>query len=40
MLREGRYPPGQIDGEWTKQMIQKFNQWLEQKGLKMRMPEQ
>jgi 4-hydroxy-4-methyl-2-oxoglutarate aldolase len=32
MLREGKYTPGQIDGEWTKQMIQEFNKWLEQKG--------
>jgi regulator of RNase E activity RraA len=39
MLREGRYGPGQIDGEWTRQMIQEFNQWAEQKGLKLRLPE-
>jgi 4-hydroxy-4-methyl-2-oxoglutarate aldolase len=40
MLREGKYTPGQIDGEWTKQMIREFNKWLEQKGSKLRMPEQ
>jgi 4-hydroxy-4-methyl-2-oxoglutarate aldolase len=39
MLREGKYTPGQIDGEWTKPMIQEFNKWLEQKGSKLRMPE-
>ena len=39
MLREGRYGPGQIDGEWSKQMIHEYNLWLEQKGLKERMPE-
>jgi len=40
MLREGKYTPGQIDGDWTKPMIQEFNRWLEQKGSKLRMPEQ
>jgi regulator of RNase E activity RraA len=40
MLREGKYTPGQIDHKWTKPMIQEFNKWLEQKGLKMRMPEE
>jgi 4-hydroxy-4-methyl-2-oxoglutarate aldolase len=40
MLREGKYTPGQIDGEWTKPMIREFNKWLEQKGSKLRMPEQ
>jgi regulator of RNase E activity RraA len=40
MLREGKYTPGQIDRQWTKQMIQEFNKWLEQKGLKLRMPEE
>jgi regulator of RNase E activity RraA len=39
MLREGRYTPGQIDGEWTRQMIHEFNSWAEQKGLKLRLPE-
>jgi regulator of RNase E activity RraA len=40
MLREGKYTPGQIDRKWTKPMIQEFNKWLEQKGLKIRMPEE
>jgi len=40
MLRDGKYTPGQIDARWTKQMIQQFNAWLEQKGSKRRMPEQ
>jgi regulator of RNase E activity RraA len=38
MLREGKYTPGQIDGKWTKSMIEQFNQWLQQKGSKLRMP--
>ena len=40
MLREGKYTPGEIDRKWSKPMIQEFNKWLEQKGLKMRMPEE
>jgi 4-hydroxy-4-methyl-2-oxoglutarate aldolase len=40
MLREGKYPPGQIDGRWTKKMIDEFNAWLEQKGSKVRMHRQ
>jgi regulator of RNase E activity RraA len=40
MLREHKYTPGQIDRKWTKPMIQEFNKWLEEKGLKMRMPEE
>jgi regulator of RNase E activity RraA len=40
MLREGKYTPGQIDRKWTKPMIQEFNKWLEQKGLKLHMPEE
>jgi regulator of RNase E activity RraA len=38
MLREGRYTPGEIDGKWTKEMIEQFNAWLEKKGSKLRMP--
>jgi len=38
MLREGRYTPGQIDGRWTKAMVEEFNAWLEKKGSKRRMP--
>ena len=40
MLREGKYTPGEIDRKWTKPMIQEFNKWLEQKGLKLHMPEE
>jgi 4-hydroxy-4-methyl-2-oxoglutarate aldolase len=39
MLREGRYTPGQIDGKWTKEMIEQFNAWLEKKGPRLHMPE-
>ena len=38
MLREGKYTPGEIDGEWTRGMVEQFNRWLEQKGSKLRMP--
>ena len=37
MLREGRYTPGQIDTTWTREMVEEFNKWAEQKGLKVRM---
>ncbi|HTS72063.1 MAG TPA: RraA family protein [Terriglobia bacterium] len=40
MLREGKYTPGEIDRKWSKPMIQEFNKWLEQKGSKLRMPEE
>jgi regulator of RNase E activity RraA len=40
MLREGKYTPGQIDGKWTRQMIQEFNAWAARKGSKLHMPEQ
>lgn len=39
MLREGKYTPGEIDRKWSKPMIEEFNKWLEQKGSKLRMPE-
>jgi regulator of RNase E activity RraA len=39
MLREGKYTPGQIDGKWTREMVQSFNQWAEQKGSHIRLPE-
>ncbi len=39
MLREGKYTPGQIDAKWTKEIIEQFNAWLEEKGSKLRMPE-
>ena len=38
MLRQGKYTPGQIDGTWTREMIEQFNAWLQQKGSKLRMP--
>jgi regulator of RNase E activity RraA len=38
MLREGKYTPGQIDAKWTRSMVEQFNQWLTQKGSKLRMP--
>ncbi|HEV2492861.1 MAG TPA: RraA family protein [Terriglobia bacterium] len=40
MLREGKYTPGEIDGKWTKAMIEEFNRWVEQKGSKQRMKEE
>src|SRR5436190_486567 len=40
MLRQGKYTPGQIDRKWTKEMIEEFNKWLEQKGSKLRMKEE
>jgi 4-hydroxy-4-methyl-2-oxoglutarate aldolase len=40
MLREGKYTPGEIDRKWSKPMIEEFNKWLEQKGSKLRMPEE
>lgn len=39
MLREGKYKPGEIDRKWTRPMIEEFNQWLQQKGSKLKMPE-
>lgn len=40
MLREGKYTPGQIDTRWSKEMIEEFNAWAKQKGLKANMPVQ
>jgi 4-hydroxy-4-methyl-2-oxoglutarate aldolase len=37
MLREQKYTPGQIDGRWTNQMIDEFNQWAASKGSKVRL---
>lgn len=41
MLREGKYTPGQIDGRWTRKMVEEFNAWVVQKGsrLRMKVPE-
>ncbi len=38
MLREGKYAPGQVDGQWTPQMVDEFNHFLESKGSKLRYP--
>ncbi len=38
MLREGRYSPGQVDGRWTRRMIEEFNLFQEQNGRKRRLP--
>jgi 4-hydroxy-4-methyl-2-oxoglutarate aldolase len=38
MLREGKYAPGQVDGQWSPQMIEEFNKYLESKGSKLRLP--
>jgi 4-hydroxy-4-methyl-2-oxoglutarate aldolase len=37
MLRQQKYTPGQIDGRWTNQMIEEFNQWAAAKGSKQRL---
>ena len=39
MLRERKYTPGEIDGQWSPAMIDEFNAWLASKGSKMRMPK-
>ena len=40
MLREGMYTPGQVDGRWTKEMIEEFNRYAEQQGAKVRKKEE
>jgi len=37
MLRQGRYTPGQIDGQWTKEMVEEFNRWAKERGAVLRM---
>jgi 4-hydroxy-4-methyl-2-oxoglutarate aldolase len=38
MLREEKYTPGQIDSQWTPQMIEHFNKWVaETKHSKLRL---
>ncbi len=37
MLRLGKYTPGEIDSRWTREMIEEFNRWAEQRGAKVRM---
>ena len=39
MLRQQKYTPGEIDRQWTHQMIEEFNQWAAAKGSKQRMEE-
>ena len=36
MLREGKYTPGQVDGKWSREMIEEFNRYAEQQGVKVR----
>ncbi len=36
MLREQKYTPGQIDGEWTPAMVEEFNKFAAAKGSKVR----
>jgi len=36
MLRQQKYTPGQIDGKWTTQMNEEFNQYCASKGSKVR----
>ena len=37
MLREQKYTPGQIDAQWSPQMVEEFNKWAASKGSHMRM---
>jgi Demethylmenaquinone methyltransferase len=39
MLRQGKYAPGQVDGQWTPAMVDEFNQFLASKGSKLRMTQ-
>jgi regulator of RNase E activity RraA len=39
MLRQQKYTPGQIDGHWSNQMIDEFNNWAAAKGSKQRLPK-
>jgi len=36
MLRDGKYTPGQIDTQWTPQMVEEFNRWAATQGSKVR----
>lgn len=38
MLRQGKYTPGQIDGNWTRPMVEEFNAWAAGKGSRLKMP--
>jgi len=37
MLREGKYTPGEVDGRWTRQMVEQFNAYAAMRGSKLRM---
>lgn len=37
MLREGRFSSAQVDGRWTREMIEEFSRWAEERGAKVRM---
>jgi regulator of RNase E activity RraA len=39
MLRQQKYTPGEIDGKWSHQMIEEFNEYCASKGSKQRMKE-
>jgi hypothetical protein len=34
-LREGKYTPGQIDSQWTKEIEKDFDEWLKKNGKKL-----
>jgi 4-hydroxy-4-methyl-2-oxoglutarate aldolase len=36
MLREQKYAPGEVDGQWTPKMIEEFNRYAAEKGSKVR----
>jgi regulator of RNase E activity RraA len=40
MLRQQKYTPGQIDGKWTHEMNEEFNQYCASKGSKVRRKEE
>jgi len=40
MLRTGKYSPGQVDGHWTRRMVEEFNRFAEQRGSKVRLKYQ
>jgi hypothetical protein len=33
-----QYAPGEVDGQWTPQMIEEFNKYAAEKGSKVRIP--
>lgn len=38
MLRQGKYTPGQIDGPWSRKMIEEFNTWAREQGSRIQLP--